>query len=79
MIKNEGHDGSGQYSMIFADDYLYNVHWNSRLDWSHLAVIPSMKAEDSDKTIIFRYNYTEYREIFDVFERKLGKLTDLYG
>lgn len=41
MILNAAGDGAKDYAFVFADGYAYNVHWNSRLDWSHLQIYPS--------------------------------------
>lgn len=65
-------DFKDAYAYIFATDYVYNVHWNLGIDFSHNLVFPSYLSEDTDKTIILRYNYTENREVYDVF-KMVGK------
>jgi len=33
---NEAHDGAEDYVAVYAEGGYYNIHWNSRLDWSHM-------------------------------------------
>ena len=35
-IGNKAHDCKDCFSSIFAEDYIYNLHWVRGLDWDHL-------------------------------------------
>lgn len=57
---------AGSYSMPFVTGRVYNVWWEDGLDFTHMAVDVSKLFTDSDNAIIFKFNYTENRELYEI-------------
>jgi len=55
------------FAGVLATDYVYNLHFGQGIDWDHFMLWPSYISEPKDKTTILRFNYTENREVYDVF------------
>jgi len=67
-IKNKPHlDGKMMFAGVLATDFVYNLHFGQGIDWDHFMLWPSYISELTDKTTILRFNYTENREVYDVF------------
>lgn len=47
--------------MGYVTDRIYNAWWLTGIDFSHVAVDVSKLFQNSDKAIIFKFNYTESR------------------
>ena len=54
------------YSIPFIAGRIYNIWWLTGIDFSHVSLDLSKFFEDSDPAIIFKFNYTEPRELFDI-------------
>lgn len=44
----------------------YQVWWASGIDFTHMSLFTSSNWNTADQGIIFKFNYTEYREIFEI-------------
>lgn len=54
-------DKRESYAMPFVAGRVYNAWWYTGLDFTHMAIDISKLFQDSDKAIIFKFNYTENR------------------
>lgn len=54
------------YSVAFVAGRIYNIWWHTGLDFSHLHIEISQFFNDSDPAIIFKFNYTQNRELFEI-------------
>lgn len=54
------------YAVAFIAGRTYNIWWLTGLDFIHLAMEVSTFFNDSDPAIIFKFNYTTHRELFEV-------------
>ena len=59
-------DKPNSFSMPYVAGRIYNVWWLTGLDFTHLAIEASQLFEDADDAIIFKFNYTETRELFEI-------------
>ena len=41
--------------------YFYNIWWNFGIDFTHMAISPSMYFDAAEPGIVMRFNYTEQR------------------
>lgn len=62
------------WAMPFALGYIYNIWWNLGIDFTHMAISPSMYFDASEPGVLFRFNYTETRELFEITNMVSGKL-----
>ena len=61
------------WDICFVTGYIYNVHWqNGNLDWIHMNFYPSPVWKPTDKGIVLRFNYTDYKEDYLVQVHKWG-------
>ncbi len=49
-------------------NYIYNAHWKFGIDFFHFGLFPSEYWKPEDAGIVFRFNYSAYRENFDIFK-----------
>jgi hypothetical protein len=54
------------YSLAFVAGRVYNIWWLTGLDFDHVDIVVSTLFEDTDPAIIFKFNYTQNREIFEI-------------
>lgn len=54
----EPKDKAKSYSVAYITDRVYNIWWLTGLDFTHLAMSVSKRFQDSDKAIVFKFNYT---------------------
>lgn len=54
------------YSLAFAAGRVYNIWWLTGLDYTHLSIDVSQFFTDADPAIVFRFNYTQNREFFEI-------------
>ena len=60
-------DKKYSWDAVFATGYLYNLHWEyGSLDFSNMMIYPSPVWKPTDKGIVFRFNYTSYREDYAI-------------
>lgn len=53
MINEDG------YVMVLPPNNVYNVHWGSTgTDWEHMRINTNCYTEDTDETIVLRFNHT---------------------
>jgi hypothetical protein len=57
-------DRKQAYSLAFVAGRVYNIWWLTGLDYDHLNIDVSTFFEDTDPAIIFKFNYTQTRELF---------------
>jgi len=56
-------DTTYSWDMPFVTGYIYNIHWqDGNLDWDHMNFYPTEVWKPEDKGVLFRFNYTDYRE-----------------
>ncbi len=56
--------------MAYIAGRTYNIWWLTGLDFTHLAMDISKLFKDTDPAIIFKFNYTENRELYEIGEFK---------
>ena len=54
------------YSFPFIGGRTYNIWFLTGLDFTHMALDVSQLMDDSDPAIIFKFNYTENRELYEI-------------
>ena len=54
------------YALPFITGKIYNIWWGSGIDFSHVAVYTGRNFNETDSGIIFKFNYTENRELFEI-------------
>ena len=69
----------GAWGMPFITGKIYNIWWGTGIDFSHLSVVSTDRFTASDAGIVFKFNYTENREMFEIGPMRGGarKLTSL--
>ena len=66
------------WSLPFITGEIYSIWWGTGIDFSHLSISASPLYSSDDKGIIFKFNYTQNRELFRVGPMRGGvKLTAL--
>lgn len=61
--------------MAYVTDRVYNVWWLTGLDFTHVAMDVSKRFQDSDRAIVFKFNYTENRELYEIGHFMNGAIT----
>lgn len=77
-IYNTAQDYANAFAVVFATNYVYNVHFREGQDFSHIALESSPHWTDSDKPVIIRFNYSATRELFDVKRITAGSILDSF-
>lgn len=67
-------DKKKAWSAPFVLDQFYDVWWNQGIDWTSVAVAPSVYFSDQEKGMVLRFNYTETRELFEIAQIVSGTL-----
>jgi hypothetical protein len=67
-------DKAQAWASPFALGYTYNVWWNFGIDFTHMSVVPSVYFSDTEPGLLFRFNYTETRELFEITQMVSGTL-----
>lgn len=62
------------WSLPYITGQTYQVWWGSGIDFSHMSAVSSRTYSPSDAGVIFKFNYTLNREIFEVGPMRGGKL-----
>jgi hypothetical protein len=62
------------WAVPFVLNNIYDAWWNYGIDWTSIAVVPSVYFNESDVGMIIRFNYTEHRELFEITQRISGTL-----
>lgn len=75
----ESKDKAYAYSLPYILGRVYNIWWGTGIHFTHLAIVSDHNYLDSEPGIIFKFNYTENRELFEVGPMRGGvkKLTSL--
>ena len=64
------------WSLPFITGEMYNIWWGTGIDFSHLSIFTTPLYTPEDKGIIFKFNYSQNREKFNVGPMRGGvKLT----
>jgi len=71
-------DGSNSFVTVLATNYMYNMHWRYGIDFKHILITSSRYYNDvNDKNIIVRFNHTEPRELWELFDVVGGSLQNM--
>jgi hypothetical protein len=64
------------YNFAFATDYVYNVHWNRGIDFTHFMIESSIYLTDQADSfpIVVRFNHSEPRELWENYRMIGGSL-----
>ena len=54
------------FAMPYAAGRTYNIWWLTGLDFDHMAMEVSQLFTDNDPAIIFKFNYTLNRELYEI-------------
>jgi hypothetical protein len=54
------------YGLPFLDGKIYNLCWGSGIDFTHLSISSAPNFASTDPAVIFKFNYTSSRELFEV-------------
>jgi G8 domain len=54
------------YSLPYIAGKIYNIWWLTGLDFDHLTLTSSLTLAPIDPAIIFKFNYTDNRELYEV-------------
>lgn len=54
------------YAMPYIAGKIYNIWWHTGLDFDHLSVSSSYYMKPTDPSIIFKFNYTLNRELYEI-------------
>lgn len=54
------------YAMPYISGRIYNIWWLTGLDFDHLSVFSSYYMKPTDPSIIFKFNYTLNRELYEI-------------
>jgi hypothetical protein len=54
------------WSLPFVTGKIYQIWWGSGLDFSHLSIVTSTLFNENDAGVIFKFNYTLNRELYEV-------------
>lgn len=57
---------STSWGLPFITGRIYNIWWGSGIDFTHLSVFTSPSFVEADKGIIFKFNYSENRELYRI-------------
>lgn len=76
-------DREHTFNFAFATDYVYNVHWNRGLDFTHMMIESSIYLKDLEENIeagvesfpiVIRVNYSEPRELWENYRMVGGNI-----
>jgi hypothetical protein len=59
-------DPSNAHAIPFITGHIYHIHWEVGLDFTRLLIEVSERWEETDKSIFFNTNYTDFREGMNV-------------
>lgn len=74
LIKNSNSAGKGQHIAVVAAGYVWNFHWMFGIDFSHLMIGTTPFHKLDDPTIVVRFNYSQTREMFDIFRMQSNSI-----
>lgn len=61
------------YSLPFLTGRIYNIWWGTGLNFNHMAMVTSNFYTSTDKAILFKFNYTQNRELFEIGPLRQGR------
>jgi len=67
-------DGTNSFVTVLATNYMYNLHWRYGIDFTHILLTTSQYTSLTDENTIVRFNHTEPRELWEIFNVVGGKL-----
>ena len=59
----------GSYTMYYIAGTIYNIWWHSGLDFKRLTLDAGGLYDDQAPAVIFKFNYTLNRELYDITDR----------
>jgi hypothetical protein len=62
-------DFTMSYASPFVTGYMYNIHFDEGIDFATLGIMASQYFTVEDLGVILRFNYTLYRETFDIYTK----------
>lgn len=62
------------YGLPYITGRIYNIWWGSGIDFSHLSIFSTPRWTPSDKGIVFKFNYSENREFYNIGPMVAGNL-----
>ena len=70
-------ESSFTYSVPFVAGRIYNIWWHTGIDFEKVNIDVSALTEDNDPAIIFKFNYTLNRELYELRDVVNGQLGDM--
>jgi hypothetical protein len=61
------------YAMPYVAGRTYNIWWLTGLDFDHLSMSSSYYMKPNDPAVRFRFNYTLYRELYEIAPLRPGQ------
>lgn len=65
VVMTDNMDKPQDWAAPFVLDNFYDVWWNQGIDFDSVSVMPSVYFTPTDKAVIFRFNYTLNRELYE--------------
>lgn len=60
------------YSLPYLTNRVYNIWWGTGINFKHLAMVSSHLFAQQDKGIVFKFNYTQNRELYEIAPLRQG-------
>ena len=57
------------YTTYYMDGRIYNIWWHTGIDFKSLSINVGALNDDNAPAIIFKFNYTLNRELYDITDR----------
>lgn len=54
------------FSLPYITDRMYNVWWGTGIDFKHVSMVASHLFTVTDKAVLFKFNYTDNRELYEI-------------
>ena len=65
-LKEPKEEKKQSWSLPYLTGKTYNIWWASGIDFTHMSLFTSSNFQTADQGIIFKFNYTDNRELFEV-------------
>lgn len=63
------------YGLPFITGKIYNIWWGTGVDFTHMSVVSSSLFTAQDMGVLFKFNYSASREMYDVWLNRGGQQT----
>lgn len=64
------------FSLPYLTNRVYNIWWGTGINFKHMAMVSSHLFTSEDNGIIFKFNYTQNRQLFEIGPLRQGKTFD---